>query len=121
MKRHNFKNLKIWQESMTLVSETYEIVTKFPEFERFGLVSQLTRCAVSIPSNIAEGSSKSSNKHFKTFIETSLGSAFEWQTQIIIAQNRNYINKEDFINLESKILQLQKMISKFLSHLDSDI
>lgn len=105
---------------MSLVSETYEIITKFPDFERFGLVSQLTRCAVSIPSNIAEGSSKSSNKHFKTFIETSLGSSFEWQTQIIIAHNQDYINKEDFTNLESKILQLQKMISNFLSHLDSE-
>lgn len=117
MKRHNFKNLKIWQESMSLVSETYELTRKFPEFEKFGLVSQLTRCAVSIPSNIAEGSSKSSNKHFKTFIEMSLGSAFEWQTQIIIAHNQEYINKENFINLETKIIQLQKMISNFLSHL----
>ncbi len=80
MVKHNFKKLLIWQESLELVIETYEITKNFPSEEKFGLSSQLNRCSVSIPSNIAEGTSKSSEKHFKNYLETSLGSAFEWET-----------------------------------------
>ncbi len=82
---HNFKKLKIWIDSMSLVSETYKISRDFPDFEKFGLISQMNRCAVSIPSNIAEGSSKSSNKHFKQYLELAQGFSFELETQLIIA------------------------------------
>ncbi len=82
---HNFKKMKIWVESISLVSETYKITRDFPDFEKFGLVSQMNRCAVSIPSNIAEGPSKSSNKHFNQYLETAMGSSFELETQLIIA------------------------------------
>ncbi len=114
---HNFKKLLIWQESLELVSETYEITKKFPQDERFNLISQLNRCSVSIPSNIAEGTSKSSVKHFKTYLESAIGSAFEWETQIIIAKKLNYINQEKFIRLENKIKRLQNMIYKFSNSL----
>ena len=114
---HNFKKLTIWKESMNLVSENYKITNNFPDFEKFSLASQMNRCAVSIPSNIAEGSSKKSNKHFSSFLEHSLGSAFEWETQLIIAYNENYFSKEKFIELEQKIKQIQKMISGFQSSL----
>lgn len=116
---HNFKKLKIWTESMDLVSESYKLTRAFPDFEKFGLVSQMNRCAVSIPSNIAEGSSKSSDKHFRTYLEHSLGSAFEWETQLIIAFNENYISEEIFNILENKIKQIQKMISRFQNGLKS--
>lgn len=102
---------------MSLVSETYKITRGFPDFEKFGLVSQMTRCAISIPSNIAEGSSKSTNKHFKQYLETSLGSSFELETHLIIAFNESYITEEDFKYLEEKIKQIQKMISGFQSGL----
>lgn len=98
---------------MILVDETYKIVKNFPDFERFGLTSQITRCAVSIPSNIAEGTSKSTDKHFNKYIENSLGSAFEWETQLRVAYRQKYINEENFLLLENKIQQLQKMISGF--------
>ncbi|WP_313115172.1 four helix bundle protein [Aequorivita sediminis] len=114
---HNFKKLKIWIESMNLVSEIYKVTRKFPDFEKFALVSQMNRCAVSIPSNIAEGSSKSTNKHFKQYLESSLGSLFELETQLIIAFTENYISEERFKNLEDKIKQIQKMISGFKSGL----
>ncbi|MBW8199236.1 four helix bundle protein [Muricauda sp. W52] len=114
---HNFKKLKIWKESMELVSESYKITRTFPDFEKYGLVGQMNRCAVSIPSNIAEGSSKSSDKYFKNYLETSLGSAFEWETQLIIAHNENYITSEIFEQLEQSIKQLQKMISSFQTSL----
>ena len=84
---HNFKKLKIWTESMELVSESYKLTRSFPKYETYGLMNQMNRCAVSIPSNISEGTSKSSNKHFNKYLEDSLGSAFEWETQLIVAFN----------------------------------
>ena len=113
MKRHNFKNLKIWQDGIELVSETYKMTKEFPKFEIYGLSNQMNRCSVSIPSNIAEGSSKSSNKHFNKYLEDSLGSAFELETQLIVAFNEGYINKKEFKVLEEKILKTQRMISGF--------
>ena len=113
MVKHNFKKLLIWKHSLELVFETYKVTKTFPTEERFGLTSQLNRCSVSIPSNIAEGSSKSSEKHFKTFLETALGSAYEWETQIIIAKGLNYITEENFNQLEKNINDIQKMISSF--------
>ena len=80
MKRHNFKKLQIWNESMLLINEVHAITSQLPDFEKFGLRSQLNRCAVSIASNIAEGISKSSTKHFINLLEHSLGSAFELET-----------------------------------------
>ncbi len=113
MTRHNFKKLKIWEEGMNLVDETYKLIATFPDSERFNLISQLARCSVSIPSNIAEGTSKSTDKHFNKYIEDSLGSTFEWETQLIVAYRQGYIEKEKFNLLENKIQQLQKMISGF--------
>ena len=65
MVKHNFKKLRIWQESLELVIDTYKMTKTFPSEEKFGLISQLNRCSVSIPSNIAEGTSKSTNKHLE--------------------------------------------------------
>ncbi len=96
---HNFKKLKIWNDSIELVSESYKITRTFPDFEKFGLVTQMNRCVVSIPSNIAEGSSKSTDKHFNKYLEDSLGSAFEWETQLIIAFNESYLSEEKFKEL----------------------
>ncbi len=102
---------------MELVSESYKITRSFPKFETYGLMSQMNRCAVSIPSNISEGTSKSSNKHFSNYLEHSLGSAFEWETQLNVAFNESYISEEKFKELENKIKQIQKMISSFKSRL----
>ena len=77
----------------------------------------MNRCAISIPSNIAEGSSKNTDKHFNKYLEDSLGSAFEWETQLIIAFNEGYLSEEKFKQLEEKIKQIQKMISGFQSGL----
>ena len=111
--KHNFKKLIIWKNSLELVFETYRLTKTFPNDERFGLISQLNRCSISIPSNIAEGTSKSSEKYFKTYLETALGSAFEWETQIVIAKGLNYITEEKFKELEKSINDIQKMISSF--------
>ena len=102
---------------MNLVSEIYKTTKSFPSSEKFGLTSQMNRSAVSIPSNIAEGSSKSTNKHFKQYLENSLGSAFELETQLIIAFNESYISEERFKKIEQNIKQIQKMVSGFHSRL----
>ena len=117
MKRHNFKKLYIWKESIDLVTKTYSFTSTLPDFERFALVSQLNRCSVSIVSNIAEGSCKQSNKHFIKYLEDSLGSAFEWETQIIICKNLNYLDEEMFLDFELKIKSLQTKISNFIDKL----
>lgn len=117
MIKHNFKKLIIWQESLELVIDTYTITKTFPSEEKFGLISQLNRCSVSIPSNIAEGTSKSTEKHFKNYLETALGSAFEWETQLILSHKLEYINLEKFEELENKINRIQNMIFKFKTKL----
>lgn len=118
MGRHNFKKLKVWQNGIELVRDNYKLTSTFPDLERFNLISQMNRCAVSIPSNIAEGSSKSTDRHFKKFLENSLGSAFEWETQLIVAFNEGYLDQVKFDELENKILQIQKMLGKFIDNLE---
>lgn len=117
MKRHNFKNLQIWQESMNLIKDTYSFTANFPDIEKFGLRSQINRICISIASNIAEGSSKSSNKHFIQFLEISLGSAFEYETQIIASNSLGYLSEEEFCKFEVKINLIQKKISNFINML----
>lgn len=82
----------------------------FPRKEQFGLVSQINRCSVSIPSNIAEGAGRNSKKEFNNFLAISLGSAFELETQLIIATNLNYINQIDQTQLIIKLNRVQNML-----------
>ena len=77
----------------------------------------MNRAAVSIPSNISEGSAKSSDKHFKVFLETSLGSAYEWETQLEIARSEKFVREEDYNQLLIKIQSLQKRIGSFIDRL----
>lgn len=118
MGRHNFKKMKNWLYGIELVRDNYKLTRTFPDFERYNLISQMNRCAVSIPSNISEGSSKSTDRHFKKYLENSLGSAFEWETQLIVLFNESYLDKDKFVELENKILQIQKMIGSFIDNLN---
>ena len=111
---HNFKKLQIWQESMELIQETYSMSRDFPPYEQFGLRSQMNRCAVSIASNIAEGISKSSSKHFIQYLETAIGSAFEWETQLNVCVQQQYISKIQFDRLEDSVQKIQSKISNFI-------
>ncbi|GAL66429.1 four helix bundle protein [Jejuia pallidilutea] len=115
-RRHNYKNSKIWSLGIEIVDDVYKLIDSFPKEERFGLVSQISRCSVSIPSNIAEGSSRT-DKYFSHFLDISLGSSFELETQLIIAQKRNYITKEQLNKLEDKIAEFQKMTMGFQNKL----
>ncbi len=110
--RHNYKNLKIWQIGIEIANDVSDILLEFPKHERFDLSSQLSRCSVSISSNIAEGSSRT-DKSFSHFIDISLGSSFELITQLIVARHRKYINDEKFNKIETKIEEFQRMTMGF--------
>lgn len=116
MKRHNYKNLKIWNAGMEIVENVFKLTNKFPQEEKFGLVSQINRCSVSIPSNIAEGSSRT-DKSFSHFIDIALGSSFELETQMIIACKRSYITQQELTLIEEKIAEFQKMAMGFQNQL----
>lgn len=117
--KHNFRKLTIWKEGIDLTKKTYATTKPFPKSEIYGLSNQMQRCAVSVPSNIAEGTSKSSDKHFLQYLETALGSAFEWETQLIISYEIGYISKELFAHLETKIQKIQGMLTRFMESLSN--
>jgi len=114
---HNFKKLNIWLNAMSLAKDVYHITSNFPKEEKFGLVSQINRCCISVPSNIAEGSSRSSNKEFSHYIKIALGSLFELETQIILSGEFKIVNDKDLNLLLDKISTLQKMLNGFLTTL----
>jgi len=108
---HNFKELNIWKESMSLAKEIYSITKFFPSEEKFGLTSQINRCAVSVPSNIAEGAGRQSDKEFNQFLNIALGSSFELETQLLLSNDFNYITKEQTELLTEKVCKIQRMIN----------
>lgn len=114
---HEYKKLKVWQESVSLVKDIYLITNEFPRQERYGLVSQINRAAVSIPSNIAEGAGRSTNGEFKNFLSTASGSSFELETQLLIAKDLNYFGDQELTQLRNKIVRIQKMIYNLLKSL----
>ena len=116
---HNFKNLKVWQKSVDLAVKIYHLTSAFPASEKFGMTSQMRRAGVSIPSNIAEGTAKSSSKSFSNSLEISLGESFELETQMIIAQRVSLISSEIAQELEADISEIQRMIVGFKSTLTS--
>lgn len=110
---HRFKNLEIWKASRILCATIYEVTSNFPENEKFGLTNQLRRASVSVPSNIAEGCSRSSNKDLSRFLEISIGSLYEIETQLLISFDLGYLNEEKLDKTISEIEIILKMIINF--------
>jgi four helix bundle protein len=108
MKTH--RDLDVWKKSVSLVTSIYEITKSFPKEEIYGLTNQIRRAAVSVPSNIAEGSARQGNKEFIQFLYIALGSLTELGTQLIIASNLKYLSEESFISLMSKQKEIGKML-----------
>ena len=122
--KHNFKELKVWQKSRVLVKNLFILTKKYPKDERYEIVSQMRRAAVSIPSNIAEGSGRNSNKDFKRFLDIAVSSAYELETQLIISSDLGYISEDEFNSIAKDINEVQKMIyglKKSLSVTKNDI
>jgi four helix bundle protein len=114
---HRFKDLEIWKLSRKFCSDIYIITSSFPDSEKFGLTNQLSRASVSIPSNIADGCSRSCNKDFSRFLEIAIGSTYEIETQLLIAFDLGYIDQIKLDELCFNIDRIIKMTSKFRSTL----
>ncbi|MBS2097163.1 four helix bundle protein [Carboxylicivirga linearis] len=113
----NYKQLKIWQKGIEIVKATYDLTAQLPDIEKFNLVSQMNRCSVSIPSNIAEGSSRRSDKDYHRYVEIALGSCFELDTQLEIVKLQ-YSHLEEFVKiLENLIEEEAKMLQSFMKKL----
>ena len=110
------RELEIWKRGMRFVSRVYELTSAYPNEERYGLVSQTRRSAVSFPSNIAEGAARSSKKDFVYFLHISQGSLAELETQLLIAQDLGYLPRNELLN---EVEELSKMTSSFIKHLKS--
>ena len=117
----NFKELEVWKESRILAKDIYKLTSDLPENEKYGLVSQIRRCVISIPSNIAEGSAKDSQKDFLRYLQISLGSSFELETQLLLCNDLNLLKIEKTkIHLEA-IELLQKRISSLIKYVKTQI
>lgn len=104
---HNYKELKVWMKSMDLVVEVYSITKTLPESEKFNFTSQLNRCALSVPSNIAEGAGRNSKKDFQRFLNIATGSSYELETQLLLIKRIFKIETELIIE---NLKEVQRMI-----------
>lgn len=114
---HRYKDLKFWQLSRSFCKDIYQITDSFPESEKYGLVTQLRRASVSVPSNIAEGDSRKSNKDFSRFLTIALGSCYEIETQLLLSFDLDFIKNSELEKLNFILNQIIKMMSKFSSSL----
>ncbi|MEO5674382.1 MAG: four helix bundle protein [Chitinophagales bacterium] len=110
VKTNSYQDLILWQKSMDFSVKVYQITEKFPADEKFGLISQINRAVVSIPSNIAEGAGRDSKKEFSQFLSIALGSSYEAQTQLILAHRIGFISAAELKLLSEHSLEIQKMI-----------
>ncbi len=116
---HRYKDLTVWQKAMELVVEIYKITEKFPLKEQYGLISQMNRCAISIPSTIAEGAGRNTTKDFDHFLAISLGPSFELHTQLVLSNRLGYVPMEVVEQLELELSHIQNMVVKLKKSLNS--
>jgi len=116
----DFRKLEIWNLGMEIVSNTYYNIKNLPDVEKYGLRTQIGRSAISIPSNIAEGCSRSSNKELNRYLEISIGSSFELETQLLLCVRLGYLRNEDINPLLSKINLFQRKCNAFRNKILSD-
>ncbi len=107
---HNFKNLLVWQKAREFVKILYEVTSYFPVEEKYGIISQLRRASISIPSNISEGSGRNSELEFIRFLHIAYSSSYEIETQIFLSFDLGFIEKEKLDALLDKLYEIQKML-----------
>ena len=108
---NNFRELNVWQKARVFTKDLYQLLSKYPNDEKFAIVSQMKRASVSIVSNIAEGAGRNTNNDFARFLDIALGSAFEIETQLILSNDLNFISDSELNEFESKIQEIEKMIN----------
>lgn len=118
MKKHNFRELTIWKDSMSFVKKDYLVSSVLPSDERFGFISQINRSSVAIPSNIAEGSGRTTNKEFVRFLEIAISSSYELETQLIRIKELFNVETKDLID---ELTSLQNKIGAFIRKIRTDI
>lgn len=120
MKSCNYKELLVWQKSMDLVVEIYNLITKLPSNEKYELSSQMRRAAVSIPSNIAEGHGRNSSQEFCHFLGIARGSACELETQLLVAKKVLYLSEDDVQKANSLIDEVIRMITAMIKKIQTE-
>ena len=113
----DFHNLLIWKRSHQLTLDIYKVSQSFPKEELFGLTSQIGRAISSVPTNIAEGSGRNSNKDFAHFLQIAIGSASEVEYELLLAHDLQYINKDEYERLINEMVAIRKMIIKYRAEL----
>lgn len=117
-KVRSYRDLLVWQKGMALVKMAYTLTAGFPDAEKFGLVSQIRRCSISVPSNIAEGWGRGKNKYFSNHLRIARGSLYELETQLLIAQDLGYSNESDK-ELFSMMDELSRMLNALIDKVES--
>ena len=112
------RELIVWQKSMSLVTDIYRLSRSFPKDEVYGLTSQMRSCAISIPSNIAEGNGRAPTNDYIRFLRMAVGSLYELQTQLEISRNLEYISKTDFDTSYESSREIERMLSSLLRKLN---
>ncbi|MBU1100299.1 MAG: four helix bundle protein [Bacteroidetes bacterium] len=115
---HNFKELKVWQRSRELVKKIYDISSKFPDHEKFVLVSQIRRAVISLPSNIAEGCGSNSDKEFNRYLGIAMSSSYELETQLYLAFDLQYLFKNELDSTIEELNEIQRMLVGLKKKLD---
>lgn len=113
----SYRDLIVWQKSMNWVTLVYSIVEVFPESEKFGLISQIKRSSVSVPSNIAEGYGRNYKRDYAKFLQVARGSLYECQTQIEIALNLGFIKREQIMEVSNLSIEIEKMLNSLINKL----
>ncbi|MEO9482305.1 MAG: four helix bundle protein [Ekhidna sp.] len=108
---HDFRKLDVWEKSMQLATNIYDLTSEYPDTEKYGLISQMRRSSISIPSNIAEGAGRSHNKEFAQFLSISMGSAFELETQLLLSIRLNLVKKENVKHILDELESVCKMLN----------
>lgn len=113
----NYRDLIVWQNAIKLAKEIYKLTEKFPKHETYALADQIRRAVVSVPSNIAEGQARKAPADFRRFLYIALGSLAEVDTQLILAQEFNYLSKEDVDGMDGQIQELRKKLYALMNSL----
>lgn len=114
--RNRYYDLDVWKESRKLTNQVYNLTKSFPEEEKFGLTSQIRRCSVSVPSNIAEGCGRQTPKDTTRFLYIAKGSLYELETQVLLSFDQNYISDKDVSEVSKQIIVCKKLLNGFINY-----
>lgn len=113
----SYQQLTVWQKAFALSIKIFKLTSKFPKSELYGLVAQMRKCAVSIPSNIAEGYARGYRQEYLQFLRTAFASGAELETQLLIARELGFLTVKEFDEVNSLLTEVQKMLNKLISRL----